>query len=374
MSETLQESHETLQESNETLQEFVDSRGVEMRVDRHRGVIRGVKILGIESRNGRTYLPEALAEAARLYEEAKVNVNHPRGNPSAARDYQDRIGVLRSVTARPEAGLFADFHFNPKHALAEQLIWDAEHMPENVGFSHNVQARTARRGDRVVVEAITKVQSVDLVADPATTRGLFESTSETGESGSTQSAEDQPEERLAESGPGGSLRSTPGTRSTPATQRLSETPAEEDPPALADVSLEGLKQHRPDLVEAVAAEQGAEVARLRAEVDRLEVSEAFQGKRLLARRLLGEFELPDPEVAQGWEKSVVSERFVESLLAAPDEAAMREMVEERAALARGVRRGHSESRPVESKPRSRDQSRVCGPTELDVKTFVEAIT
>ena len=38
-------------------------------------------------------------------------------------------------------GLFADFHFNPKHALAEQLLWDAEHAPENVGFSHNVEAR-----------------------------------------------------------------------------------------------------------------------------------------------------------------------------------------------------------------------------------------
>ena len=75
----------------------------------------------------------------------------------------------------PGEGLFADFHFNPKHALAEQLAWDAEHAPENVGFSHNVEARIARRADRVVVEAITRVQSVDLVADPATTRGLFES-------------------------------------------------------------------------------------------------------------------------------------------------------------------------------------------------------
>ena len=54
---------------NETLQEFVDSRGVEMRVDRQNGVIRGAKILGVHSRNGRTYLPETLAEAARLYED-----------------------------------------------------------------------------------------------------------------------------------------------------------------------------------------------------------------------------------------------------------------------------------------------------------------
>jgi len=391
MSETLQLPHkgppspretpsapdETLGAPPETLQEFVDSRGVEMRVDRHRGVIRGVKILGTQSRNGRTYLPEALREAARLYEGAKVNVNHPRGNPAGARDYQDRMGVLRAVAARPAAGLFADFHFNPKHALAEQLIWDAEHMPENVGFSHNVEARTARRGDRVVVEAITKVQSVDLVADPATTRGLFESTGEreeAGETGSIQSVEDQAEDRLGESGPGGSLRSTPATQAAQTSERLTETTPEDEQPALADVSLEDLQRRRPDLVEAIREEQSAEVARLRAEVDRLEASEALLGKRLSIRRLLREFELPDPDVAEGWEKSVVSERFVESLLAAPDDAAMREMVEERAALVRGARRGRAEPPHVASKPRSRDQSRVCGSTELDVKTFVEAIT
>jgi hypothetical protein len=79
-------------------------------------------------------------------------------------------------------GLRGDFHFNPKHALAEQLIWDAEHSPENVGFSHNVEARTSRRDGKVVVEEITRVQSVDLVADPATTRGLFEQHEPAGES------------------------------------------------------------------------------------------------------------------------------------------------------------------------------------------------
>jgi len=128
----------------------------------------------MHSRNGRTYLPEALAEAARLYEDAKVNVNHPTGGPAGPRDYRDRIGVIRNVTVRGGEGLFADFHFNPKHALAEQLIWDAEHSPGNVGFSHNVTARTAQRDGQTVVEAITQVQSVDLVADPGTTQGLFE--------------------------------------------------------------------------------------------------------------------------------------------------------------------------------------------------------
>jgi len=323
---------------NETLQEFVDSRGVSVRVDRQAGVIRGAKILGIESRNGRTYLPEALAEAARLYEEAKVNVNHPKGNPLGTRDYQDRIGVLRGVTARPEEGLFADFHFNPKHALAEQLIWDAEHMPQNVGFSHNVQARTARRGDRVVVEAIMKVESVDLVADPATTRGLFESASNPAESGSTRSTQDQPRSELAEA------------------------------------TLEELNKQRPDLVEAITQEQADEIARLQAEVDRLEAAESLLKKRLVVRRLLSEFKFPDPELAEGWARSIVSERFLESLLGAPSEEAMRQMVEERAALVRGAAERHAETARLDPRPRSRDQHQVYGAGPTDLNTFVKAIT
>ena len=105
-----------------------------------------------------------------LYEGAKVNINHPKGHPLSPRDYQDRLGVVRGVQFRAGEGLFGDLHFNPKHALSEQLVWDAEHAPQNVGMSHNVLARTSRSGDETVVEAITKVQSIDLVADPATTR------------------------------------------------------------------------------------------------------------------------------------------------------------------------------------------------------------
>jgi hypothetical protein len=323
---------------NETLQEFVDSRGVAMRVDGRNGVIRGVKILGLQSRNGRTYLAEALAQAAPLYEEAKVNVNHPKGNPAGVRDYQDRIGVLKHVTARPAEGLFADFHFNPKHALAEQLIWDAEHMPENVGFSHNVQARTSRRGEQVVVEAITQVQSVDLVADPATTRGLFESTAETEAPGST------------------------------------ETEETNEPPALAELTAEQLRRHRPDLVEALGQEQAAEVKQLQAEIDRLAAAQAVLEKRLLIRRLLAEFDLPDPDLAEGWARSVVSGRFLESLLAAPDETAMREMVEERAEMVRSMNGHRARASRSDPRPLARDQHQVYGAGPVDAKSFVKSIT
>ena len=160
--------------TTETIEEYVDNRSQPLRVDRERGIVRGAKLLGLTSANGRRYTEQALATAVPLYEGAKVNVNHAKPTPHAPRDYEERIGVVRDVTFRPGEGLFADLHYNPKHLLAEQLAWDAEHASENVGLSHSVLARTKRDGEVTVVEAITKVTSVDLVADPATTRGLFE--------------------------------------------------------------------------------------------------------------------------------------------------------------------------------------------------------
>ena len=54
----------------------------------------------------------------------------------------------------------------------------------------------------------------------------------------------------------------------------------------------------------------------------------------LARRLLREFDLPDPEAAEPWAKSDRQPAVLESLLAAADEPAMRALVEERARLVR----------------------------------------
>ena len=156
------------------VQEYVDSRDQSLSSDSGAGVLRGVKLLGYQSRNGRRYEERALREAVGLYEGAKVNVNHPKGDPLSVRDYQDRLGVIRNVRLVSENGLFGDLHYNPKHTLSEQLLWDAENAPENVGLSHNVLARTRRDRNEIVVEAITKVQSVDLVSDPATTQGLYE--------------------------------------------------------------------------------------------------------------------------------------------------------------------------------------------------------
>lgn len=156
----------------ESLQEESFCEGVT--VDREAGVIKGVKLIGLESKNGRGYTAKALREGISLYEGAKVNVNHPKDGPRSPRDYRDRLGVIKGVSFRENDGLYGDFHYNPKHALAEQLAWDAQHNPRNVGFSHNAEGQLSRKGGKTLVESLTRVISVDLVADPATTAGLFE--------------------------------------------------------------------------------------------------------------------------------------------------------------------------------------------------------
>ena len=176
----------------EIVQEFVHSGGQRVGCDPSTGVIRGVKLLGLRSKNGRTYPESTLRRAISLYEGAKVNVNHPHGDPLSTRDYRDRLGVIRNVCLKPTEGLFGDLHFNPKHALAEQIAWDAEHSPENLGLSHNVLAQTTRRGEQLIVEAITRVQSVDLVADPATTSGLYESIEPSEKADSIPDEEEMP--------------------------------------------------------------------------------------------------------------------------------------------------------------------------------------
>ena len=159
----------------EILYETTYTAGDAVRIDREAGVIFGVKIIGCESRNGRHYPNDTLRQAIPLYENSKVNLDHPDGDPRKPRSYHARFGMIRNVQLRENEGLYADFWFNPKHTIAEQLLWDAEHAPDNVGFSHNVEAVVKRTHDPALVEKIVAVRSVDLVADPATTQGLFES-------------------------------------------------------------------------------------------------------------------------------------------------------------------------------------------------------
>lgn len=313
-------------ERSELLQEFVDSRGTNVRIDRAASVLQGVKLLGLASRNGRRYREQALRRAITLYEGAKVNVNHPEGDPLAPRDYRDRIGVIRGVKHVAGQGLFGALHFNPKHPLAEQLVWDAEHAPENVGFSHNVLARTSRDSHGLVVEAIDKVRSVDLVADPATTSGLFEQ------------AAQAPRERSK------------------------EIPWDQ-------LALHDLELHRPDLLADLAEQHQAELACLQEKIEQTAEREAFAVRRQRVTELLVEHGLPLPWAKDPVATRLTSELFLESLDSAPDDASLVELIADRAQAV-------GEAKHRAGMPRSREQTVTTNHAQspTDAFGFVEAIT
>lgn len=146
------------------------------RVDRENGVIRGVKILGKHSKNGRTYSDQALNDAVRLYEGVKVNVDHPsKDRPNAERGFMEGFGSLRNIRRKGD-GVYGDLHFLKSHPSAEMICEAAERFPDQFGLSHNAEGQTHYEGSQLIVESIESVQSVDIVGRPATNNGLFEST------------------------------------------------------------------------------------------------------------------------------------------------------------------------------------------------------
>lgn len=144
------------------------------RIDREAGILYHCKILGLESANGRRYSQAAIAAAVPLYEGRAVNADHP-AKPGDQRSVHDRFGWFENVTAEAD-GLYGDFHLvNPRTELAESLLNAAESKPDLYGFSHNALGEGDEIDGVFVVGRISEVRSVDLVAEPATTKSLFES-------------------------------------------------------------------------------------------------------------------------------------------------------------------------------------------------------
>lgn len=147
-----------------------------LRVDRKAGIIRGVKVLGLVSENGRKYTPEAVRKAASLYENIRVNIDHPEKDATQPRSAYDRFGKLTNIQYVEGEGLYGDLVFLRSHPMAERICEAAERMPDAFGMSHNAQGEGDEDKDGTfIVSKIVDVRHVDLVADPATTRSLSES-------------------------------------------------------------------------------------------------------------------------------------------------------------------------------------------------------
>jgi hypothetical protein len=139
------------------------------RVDRQNGIIRGVKLLGRTSRNNREYTTDAMRGAIGLYEGVKVYLDHQQ-----ERKWNDWIGVVESVQLRAD-GLYGNIRLRKNSPHFEGICEAADEFSDDFGMSHVADGDSHFRNGIEVVESITAVESVDVVLDPATCAGLFES-------------------------------------------------------------------------------------------------------------------------------------------------------------------------------------------------------
>lgn len=320
------------------------------------GIMRGVKIIGLESKNRRRYA-KALKAGAPKYEGAKVNLDHPDPkNPT--RSVKNRFGFIKDPVYREGAGVFGDLVYDKEDPFARKMEWWVANHPEGLGLSpsHAVKGKTGKDG-WLDVESIEYVEAVDIVADPATNKSLFEGAEmkiifegvalgnflekkreelgltrdqvgrAAGISGSTvgqiERAEiDIPPRRRLE-GFAKILKVS--------LKRIMDlagvTDEEESEVKWDELTIESLKANRSDLVEKISKAGEAvtleeENKALKARIDEFEVAKALEEKKTAIDTLIEEAKLP---------VEVVTDVFRAQLESA-DEATMKALIEDRKTL------------------------------------------
>lgn len=143
-------------------------------------VIKNVVLLGAESINKRRYTRECLRNAVHLYEGVQAFVNHPTEEErrTGLRDIRNLAGKFTNPRfIESELKIKADFVGLPNDEAAKKFINIAQAMPTLAGLSQNAlaQARFDKESGIDIIESIKSVDSVDLVAKPASTKNMFES-------------------------------------------------------------------------------------------------------------------------------------------------------------------------------------------------------
>jgi len=138
--------------------------------------IFGVRIIAAgDSLNGRRYPANVLESAAPLYEGAKAYDHHRTAEELRSSTISGLVGYYRNVKASSE-GLDGDLVLLPSashtaEALDATITAQDEGLPPLVGISHDAMTvmKPITVGGRRMQEAtrITKVNSADVVADPA---------------------------------------------------------------------------------------------------------------------------------------------------------------------------------------------------------------
>lgn len=144
-------------------------------LDEEAGTLKGVIVLGAESKNHLVFPEHVRREALQLMEGAFVNWNHrPKGATEVP--LENRFGCLSNF--RDDGSVTrADLLYLKEHVHAKQFISIVKTNPKMCGFSILGDATKGGKDaqGRTIVGKITKVHSFDLVSDTGSGFGLRES-------------------------------------------------------------------------------------------------------------------------------------------------------------------------------------------------------
>lgn len=302
-------------------------------IDEANPVVPGVKILGEESRNKRRYLPESVSPAQ--YDRLPINLNHPDG-PKGQRRVQDRFGWFENAV-KDGADWRGDLRYNPRHPFAPQFAWLVKNNPSLVGMSHDAIGTGRNENGVFIVEKVTEIKSVDIVADPATTKGLFESMDPelSGGAGGDEKLDDLEshiKNAVAAICGDGKLDLSAKMKKIKAALKILEQPEDEEVEEDDESEeSEGSGEKDDDDEEKKTDESLKQLAlkepgvkKLLEQLDAAQVKLAVREKNELAHRLCVEAKLLP---------AAISETFLGQLIDAKDEVAMKKLIEDRKAVA-----------------------------------------
>lgn len=306
----------------------------ESRVDRAEHLIRNVTLCGKVSKNGRTYSDRALDDAARLYAHTPFYLDHPTEAEMRERKGVRSVLDLAGEVVNPRRSgdhVRGDLHVLEREPISSLVFALAEQMPHMAGNSHRARGtiRPGTSGAGDVVEGLAEVFAVELVTDPATTAGLFESVTQ------------------------------------------------EDAVDFKTLTVAELKKQRPDLLEQLSkdvttadalAEAKAETKKLADKLAEREAADKKRDREALVTKKLAEAKLPT---------LFVTDQFKAQLVEAKDDAAVDALIGERKTIAGKVKVGggapRSTERDLDERKRGADGTEVSPIDEAKVGDYASRL-
>ena len=161
---------------------FDEASTIGTRAQSGKSILRNVVLLTSESHDQdgnvrHVYSVKALRDGARLFEGKKVYYDHAVAHAQGAqyRKIRDIFGIVHKPRFVPEENKIRGNIHVVQVADAERPLWLAEHEPHSIGISPHLEVHYTMENGIPHVDKLRKVGSADLVTEPATTQGLFES-------------------------------------------------------------------------------------------------------------------------------------------------------------------------------------------------------